>query len=487
MNTINPLGDPARLLTLPRLFCVALVAFMGGEARAIDIEPATQPVVPREIAPLEAPFEMPALTRPKFPDRTFDVRDYGAVGDGQIKNTAAFAKAIAACAAAGGGRVLIPEGRWFTGAIHLRSNVNLHFAAGAELHFSDDPRDYLPVVFTRWSGFEVMNYSPLIYARDCRNIAITGPGKLYGHGQRWWKWKGANATAVHIYREQVLKNVPPEQRIYGTPEAGLRPQFISPINCTNVLLEGFSVEAPGPFWTINLIYCDRVIVRDLRIRSVGGPNTDGINLDSSRHVLVEYCDVSAGDDCLAMKSGINEDGWRVHRPTENIVIRHLTARQGHGGIVIGSEMSGDVRNVYAHDCVFLGTDRGLRLKSNAARGGVVEHLWFRRIRMENIAAEAIQINTEYGAYMADRGGTHYPLFRDIRISDVTCQGAGTALRVKGCAQQPIEDLALDHVSIEAREGMTFDRVARLKLQAVTCQPSSGRPVTLKNCTAVTED
>ena len=309
------------------------------EATAMTIDKKA----PAQIERIQAPFKMPKLKRPVFKNQTFNISDYGAKPDGTTKNTGAFKKAIDACSAAAGGKVLVPKGKWFTGPIHLKSNVNLHFEEGAELHFSDDPDDYLPVVFTRWAGFELMNYSPLIYARDCENIAITGPGKLYGHGKAWWGWKGRDDKVARIiYETQVLKNVPPEKRIHGTPESALRPQFFNPVNCKNVLFEGFTVAAPGPFWTFDILYCENVIVRGLRLHTVGGPNTDGININSTRNALVEYCHINAGDDCVALKSGINEDGWRVGRPTENVVIRHIKGLRSHGGIVIGSDMSGDV-------------------------------------------------------------------------------------------------------------------------------------------------
>ncbi|MCC6124089.1 MAG: glycoside hydrolase family 28 protein [Pirellulales bacterium] len=473
--------------TALRGICLALLLSSPIPAGKSDSETASQDdsralrKAPAEIEKIEAPFEMPQLSRPSFPDRSFDIREFGAKGDGKTKNTEAIKKAIAACSAAGGGKVLIPAGKWLTGPIHLRSNIDLHFAEGAELHFSDDPQDYLPVVFTRWAGFELFNYSPLIYARDCENIAVTGPGKMYGHGAAWWKWKNGSRTAEHIYREQVLKGVPPERRIYGTPEAGLRPQFISPVNCKNVLLEGFSIETPGPFWTVNLIYCENAIVRNLRMRTVGGPNTDGINIDSCRNVLIEYCRISAGDDCITMKSGINEDGRRVNRPTENVVIRYNLALRGHGGVVIGSEMSGGVRNIFAHDCRFEGTDAGLRIKSNAARGGTVEKIRYRNIRMENIRDEAIQIRTDYGAYMASRNGNAHPIFRDIAIENVTCNGAQAAANVRGTANRPIENLTLKNVAIEARTGMVFEWVDRLRLIDAACKPSQGAPLACKNC------
>ena len=271
--------------------------------------------------------------------------DYGAKGDGTTKNTAAFRKAIEACHKAGGGTVLVPAGKWLTGAIHLKSHVNLHMEKDAEIHFSDDPQDYLPVVFTRWAGFEVMNYSPLIYANGCENIAVTGPGKLYGHGKKWWGWERRlderNTIAPKLQR-YATAGTPVEERVFGNPELGLRPQFISPINCRNVLLEGFTIAEPGPFWTIQFIYCENVIARGLTLHTKGGPNTDGINLDSTRNALVEHCMLDVGDDAVCLKSGINEDGRRIGRPTENVVVRNITAFNCHGGIVIGSDMSGGV-------------------------------------------------------------------------------------------------------------------------------------------------
>jgi len=224
-----------------------------------------------------------------------------------------------------------------------------------------------------------------------------------------------------------------------------------------------------------------VIVRDLQLETVGGPNTDGINLNSTKNALVEYCEINAGDDCIALKSGINEDGWRVGRPTENIVIRHIKGFHSHGGIVIGSDMSGDVRNVFAHDCEFMGAERGIRLKSNASRGGVVEKIWYQDIRMDNISMEAIRINTNYGAFMADKNGKAYPLFRDITIRNVTCIGAKVALSMQGTVHKPIENITMENISIKARNGMTFNWVNGLKLKNVKCEPEEGKPILFENC------
>jgi len=437
---------------------------------------------PLIIEEITAPFKMPQLKRPEFPNRLLNILEYGAKGDSVSLNTNAFKKAIEACYTAGGGKVIVPSGKWLTGAIHLKSNVNLHFEEGAEIHFSTNPDNYLPVVFTRWTGFELYNYSPLIYAKDCENIAVTGPGKLFGHGESWWKWEMAGEeTAWRVYYEQVLKDVLPDKRVYGTPEAGFRPQFINPVNCKNVLFEGFTIVTPGPFWTFDILYCENVIVRGLKLNTVGGPNTDGINLNSSKNVLVEYCHINSGDDCIAFKSGLNEDGWRVARPTENVVIRNIYGLRSHGGIVIGSEMSGGVRNIYAHDCEFNGAERGIRLKSNASRGGIVEKIWYENITMKNMSGEAIRINTNYGAYMADEGGTAYPVFREINIKNIKCDGAQVALSMMGTSHKPIEDITLENISIKAETGMKFNWVNNLELKNVSSIPLQGKSVVFENC------
>jgi polygalacturonase len=452
---------------------------------AAAVERAQTPTV---IAPVQAPFEMPQLQRPVFPDRTFSIVDYGAKGDGTTRNTEAFRKAIGACHAAGGGKVLVPPGKWLTGAIHLKSQVNLHLQEGAEIHFSDDPQEYLPAVFTRWAGFEVMNYSPLIYANGCENIALTGPGKLYGHGRKWWEWNQRldekNKIGPHL-QEQAVRGVPPQQRVYASPDLGLRPQFISPIHCRNVLLEGFTIAEPGPFWTIQFVYCENVIARGLTLHTKGGPNTDGINLDSTRFALVEHCLLDVGDDAVCLKSGINEDGWRVGKPTENVVVRNITALNCHGGIVIGSETSGGVRNLLVYDCVYDGSDCGIRLKSNPARGGVVEKIHYRNIRMRRIKTEAIRLESNYAAWGAAENQTHYPTFRNINIADIVCDGAGRAAWIQGNAHQPIENLRLDRVSISgANSGLWLENIQGVTLNHVTCGGSSGPSVVITNCTDV---
>ncbi|HUW60552.1 MAG TPA: glycoside hydrolase family 28 protein [Candidatus Bathyarchaeia archaeon] len=436
---------------------------------------------PDNIGPISAPFPMPQLTRPAFPAATFSIADYGAVGDGVAKNTAAIRATIEACANAGGGTVVIPAGTWVTGAIHLKSNVNLHLAEGATLRFSDDPADYLPVVFTRWAGFECYNYSPLIYARDCENIAITGPGKIEGNGRAWWPWaERQSEAAMRMYREKIVPGVPVGDRVYGTPEGALRPQFISPINCRNVLLEGFTIAEPGPFWTIDLVYCDRVVVRKLRVFTQGGPNNDGLNVDSSTNVLIEHCFFETGDDCVCMKSGMNEDGWRVGKPTENVVCRYNITGKGHGGAVFGSDMSGDIRNVFVHSSIFDGTNMGIRLKSTRGRGGVVERIWCENIDMKNIAGDAIQITTAYNAYLPTTEGKA-PVFRDLHFSNINVNGAKFAAQLEGLPEAPLQNLDFKNINISANSGFHAKLANTLELNNVHVTAQKGPPFHWTRC------
>jgi polygalacturonase len=411
------------------------------------------------------PFDMPAVEPPVFPDRVFDVRDYGAAGNGETLNTESFRLAVEACHESGGGVALIPAGIWVTGPIHLRSNVNLRLEKEAVVRFSTRFADYLPVVFTRWEGIECYNYSPLIYAPDCENVALTGEGTLDGQGAAWWHWKRLQQAAAETLYDAEFDGIPVEERVYGSEEAALRPQFFQPINARRVLVEGVTF-VNGPMWTMHPVYCEDVLVRGVTVRTEG-PNTDGLNPDSCRNVLVEGCTFATGDDCIAINAGMNEDGWRVGRPCENIVVRHCRMIEGHGGVVIGSGMSGGVRNVYAHDCTFEGGDRGIRLKSMRGRGGVVENVTFENIRMWGMRGEAIVVNMFYESSTVAPRSDMPPTFRNITIRDVTCDGAGVAVRIRGLPERRIEHLVLENLRLNAIEGIHCQDVDDLTLNNVS--------------------
>lgn len=409
--------------------------------------------------------DLPLLGVPSFPDRIFSVRDFGAVGDGITADTRAFRQAIRTCHENGGGVVLVPAGTWMTGPIHLRSHVNLHLERGAVVLFSTRSVDYLPVVFTRWEGVECYNYSPLIYARDCENIAVTGEGTFDGRGDAWWHWKKLQQEAAKTLYDAEFNGIPVEKRVYGTEEAALRPQFFQPINCRNVLIQGVTF-LNGPMWTMHPVYCENVLVRGVTVKSVG-PNTDGLNPDSCRNVVIEDCSFSTGDDCVAINSGMNEDGWRVGRPCENIVIRNCHMSEGHGAIAIGSGMSGGVRNVYVRDCRFTGGDHGIRLKSMRGRGGVVENVHFENIQMSGLRFEAIVLNMFYGSSTAASRSNAPPIFRDIYIKNVTCEGAGTAVDIRGLPEQRIHRVVLEHLHLDSVRGIRCQDVDGLTLNDVS--------------------
>lgn len=438
---------------------------------------------PEPISPIQAPFAMPQLDRPTFPHHSVSIVDHGAVPGGVTKNTAAIAAAITTVAEAGGGRVLVPAGTWLTGPIHLRSNVELHLAEGAVLRFSDRMDDYLPAVFVRSGGIELFNYSPLIYARDCANIAVTGAGRLDGNAEAWWPWQKQETRRGF---EMGAAGVPVEDRIFGTPADAIRPSFVQFVGCRNVLLEGFTIGS-GPNWTIHPVYCEDVIIRRVNVIT-DGPNNDGIDPDSCRNVLIEHCLFDTGDDCVVLKSGYDQDGRRVNRPTENVVMRHCSSRRGHGGLVIGSEMSGSVRNVFMHDCDFEGTDRVLRIKSRPGRGGVVENVWVENVTGRNLQREVVILNMDYSADRNPISDRFPPRFRNIHVRKLAATGAPVGIRIVGMENSPIEDVHFEDLAIVAKRavvarharGISFDRTALVSTEGTPWDLESVADVTVDN-------
>jgi polygalacturonase len=350
------------------------------------------------------------IVPPIFPDRTFAITNYGAKGDGVTDCTKAFREAIEACHDAGGGKVIVPAGTYLTGAIHLKSNVDLDLAEGATIRFSTDPKRYLPVVFTRYECTEVMNYSPFIYALGQENIAITGAGTLDGQGSKavWYSWKRLPDARELV--EMGDRGVPVEQRVFGEGHH-LRPYFIQPTRCRNVLIKGVHI-VDSPMWVITPLYCTNVTIEGVTV-DTQGPNTDGCDPDSCTDVLIKDCHFSDGDDCIAIKSGRDVDGRRVNIPSRNIVIQNCIFQDGHGGVTVGSETSGGVENVYAEDCQFDSPNLNIamRFKTGMTRGGFIKNVYIRNCRVKS-ARTGIGMTMRYSGTL---GGKATPVVRDIDI------------------------------------------------------------------------
>jgi polygalacturonase len=413
------------------------------------------------------------IKAPEFPKQDFIITSYGAKGDGETDCTEAFREAIRECTSKGGGRVVVPEGTYLTGAIHLKSNVNLYLSKDAVVRFYPDPQKYLPVVFTRWEGVECMNYSPLIYAYEQENIAISGEGILDGQGsnENWWSWKGNKddgwvkgmpnqKDARKKLFEMAENGVPPEERIFGEGSY-LRPNFFQPYKCRNIVVEGVTFKN-SPMWFLNPVLCENLTVQNLKIDGLG-PNNDGCNPESSRDVLIKNCWFNTGDDCIAIKSGRNADGRRLNTASENIIIKDCVMKEGHGGVVIGSEISGGVKNIFAEDCEMSSPnlERALRIKTNSVRGGTVENVYLRNINVGEVSEAVIKINFFYEEGDA---GNFTPSVRNINVTKLVSNKSPVALWFKAYERSPVENLYFQDCTFNnVSEENVIENVANVKL------------------------
>lgn len=393
----------------------------------------------------------------------FNIVDYGAVPDGQTKNTEAIRKAIAACKTAGGGTVWVPAGQFFTGPIILASNITLHVDAGAHLLFSQSSEDY-PTVQGRWNGVYRYGHCPCVFAENAENVSVVGRGILDGQGKAWWDAvrKQADGEISPQLRERIAEfdrlditlGLPGIQG-YRPSHMG-RPSLLRFKECRNVLVQGVTLTN-SPFWTLHPLFCENVTIHAVTlINPPDSTNTDGINPDSCRNVRISDCYVDVGDDCVTIKSGYDEDGRRIGRPCENITVTNCTMVHGHGGVVIGSEMSGGVRNVVISNCIFDGTHRGIRIKSRRGRGGIVEDIRVSNIIMRRVLAPLV-INLYYSCggdpndkylYGSDPKpideGT--PIIRNIHFANITARDIrGTAAFLYGLPEMPIEGLTFTDI------------------------------------------
>ncbi|MGD9931592.1 MAG: glycoside hydrolase family 28 protein [Mangrovibacterium sp.] len=487
----------------------------------VACQPAPQE---KAVATQQLPFDMPEVIIPTFRADTFNLADYGAVGDGSVLSTGAFASAIKACSAAGGGVVLVPSGLWLTGPITLKSNVNLHLQNGALIQFTAD-LDQFPLVESFFEGLSEVRCQSPINGNDLENVAITGKGIIDGNGGHWrqvkkekltegqWnklvasggvvvrgnRWYPSEASMIGNEKKELL----PKERTLENMEPFkhyLRPVMVSLVNCTKVLLEGVTFQN-SPAWNVNPLMCEHITLRDLNIRNPWfSQNGDGLDLESCRIGQVINCNFDVGDDAICIKSGKDEEGRKRGKPTELIVIRDCTVYHGHGGFVVGSEMSGGVRKMFVSNCTFIGTDCGLRFKSLRGRGGAVEDIYMENIRMTNIPTEAIRFNLFYGGKSPEEDpmtgdvvideipvDEKTPAFRNMHFRNIVCDGAEKAIMMQGIPEMPVENLLFENMKIRSKEGITINYARGLSFKNVELQVERGNAARITNSQRISFD
>ncbi|MDO4163392.1 MAG: glycoside hydrolase family 28 protein [Bacteroides sp.] len=421
---------------------------------------------------VDAPFPMEPIKEFVFPEKEYLITDYGAVKGGEVNNTEAITAAIAACNEAGGGKVVVPDGEWLTGPIHFKSNVNLYLSEGAILRFTDNPEDYLPAVMTSWEGLECYNYSPLLYAYECENVAITGSGALSPKMDTWRKWFSRPQAHLEALRQLYTMgstDVPVERRQMAVGENHLRPHLIHFNRCKNVLLDGFKIRQ-SPFWTIHIYMCDGGIARNLDVKA-HGHNNDGIDLEMTRNFLVENCVFDQGDDAVVIKAGRNRDAWRLNAPCENIVVRNCTILKGHTLLGIGSEISGGIRNVYMHDCTAPKTvHRLFFVKTNHRRGAFVENIYMENVKTGG-ALSVLEIDTDVLYQWRDLVPTYEKRITridGIYLDNIQCDSTKLIYTLKGDERLPIKNVEMKdiHVGCVADTANMVVNVEGLKMENV---------------------
>ncbi len=493
------------------LLCIGMISCNGKE-----------PASPYAHLYENLPFEMPLLTPPTFPDYDVSLADFGGMGDGMFLNTAAFAEAISHLSQRGGGRLVVPAGVWFTGPIVLQSNINLHLEERAIILFSPN-RELYPLVETSFEGLNTRRSQSPIWGKELENVAITGSGAIDGNGHYWRPLKKEKVTErqweVAISRGGVFKRddywMPSAQYLHGdtisdmnvprhletkeewaTVKDFLRPVMVSLQHCKNVFLQGVIFQN-SPAWNIHPLMCENVIIDGIQVRNPSfAQNGDGLDLESCKNTIVVNSTFDVGDDGICIKSGKDEDGRERGMPTENLIVSHCTVFKGHGGFVVGSEMSGGVKNVQVTNCQFLGTDVGVRFKSRRGRGGTVENIHISNISMFDIATEPILFNLYYGGKSAVESledgdmiareeafpavDETTPVFRDIYISNLVCRNARRAMYFHGLPEQPIENIEIKNVVIHSKTGAELLESKDIAFRNVAIYPEGGSTVTLNN-------
>ena len=478
----------------------------------------------------DLPFDMEKVQRPNIPSREVDIRDFGGVGDGVVLNSEAFAKAIESLSEKGGGRVVVPTGVWLTGPITLKNNIELHIKPDAVLLFSTD-RDLYPIVETVFEGLDTKRCISPINAVGAKNIAITGGGTIDGNGDSWRQvkkskispsqWKALLKSGGFTnkkgdlwypdsssFRGAVVSdafNVPQgleTEEEWNSVKTYLRPVMISFKDCENVLMEDCLFQN-SPCWNIHPLMCKNVIINNVTVRNPWySQNGDGLDVDSCENVLVINSSFDVGDDAICIKSGKDEDGRRRARPCRNLIVDNCIVFHGHGGFVVGSEMSGGVQNIQVTNCRFLGTDVGLRFKSCRGRGGVVENIFIEDIVMMNIPTEPLLFDLHYGGKSAVEaaadGASPFdvayvpadvttPQFKDIFIKDIVCSGAARAMYFNGIPEKNIENIVVENCDIVSDKGADLRYSTGVLLKNVRIAQSEGAGYSVANCTNVVID
>ncbi|WP_228394038.1 glycoside hydrolase family 28 protein [Chryseobacterium artocarpi] len=423
---------------------------------------------------VKTPFSNLTIKSPNFSSaKNFNIIDYGAVPNDKEKNSEAIKNAINEASLVGG-NVIIPKGEWYTKKIHLKSNVNLHVSEEATLLFSPDPNDYLPAVFTTWEGLECYNYSPLIYAFDAQNVAITGKGTIKADNSEWSKWFSrppAHMESIKLLYNWAQERVPVEQRNMVNGNSNLRPQFIQFNRCKNVLIEDINIRN-SPFWTVHLYLSKNVVVRRIDVNA-HGHNNDGIDPEMSQNILIENCVFDQGDDAIAIKSGRNPEGWRLKKPSKNIVIRNCLVKDGHQLVAIGSELSGGIENIYIENCKVSDTNTKLMhllfIKTNERMGGYVKNVYFQNVQANTISQGILGIDTDVLYQWRKLVPTvvrKLTPITDVFLTDVRASSAKFVVKINGNDELPVKNIWMKNITLEksAEERVQIKNVKNFKLE-----------------------
>lgn len=409
---------------------------------------------------VKTPFEMPAIKIPDFSKcKEFSIVDFGAIKGNKERTSEAIIKAIAKANKAGGGIVVIPEGEWLTKKIHFKSNVNLHLKKGAVLLFSEDPNDYLPAVRSTWEGYECYNYSPLIYAYQCKNIAITGEGELKAKMDVWKEWFARPKPHMESLKRLYYLasyNKPMKERQMVNDSAHFRPQFIQFNRCENILMDGVTITN-SPFWTIHPFLSKDVVLRNLKVYA-HGHNNDGVDPEMSQNVLIENCVFDQGDDAIAIKSGSNQDAWRLNTPSKNIIMRNCVVKNGHQLVAIGSELSGGIENVFIDNCTVVDgakLNHLLFIKTNERRGGYVKNIYMSNITSGKIDEGILGIETDVLYQWRNLVPTierRLTPIKNVYLENIKATNVKFVSRILGQKELPIENIFLTNVSADKVSG-----------------------------------